>query len=138
MVINMKIVKKIITIVLLLFIVLAFINTVYANNDKDGAGGGTATRWADQSSEWWKPQPGEIEENKIIDKANVITTVIRNIGIVCAVIALMVIGIKEMTSSVEEKSIIKQALPVYILGVIMVVAITTLPSIIYNIVKGLG
>ena len=50
----------------------------------------------------------------------------------------MAIGIKEMTSSAEEKSIIKQALPVYILGVIMVVAITTLPSIIYNIVKGLG
>ena len=72
------------------------------------------TEWSGKTTGWWKPG-----------------------GIVVSVIAVMIIGIKEMTAGVEEKSVIKQALPGYILGVVMVVAITMLPTIIYRIVKGL-
>ena len=49
----------------------------------------------------------------------------------------MVIGIREMTASVEEKSIIKQSMPGYIIGAVLVMAMTTLPSIIYNAVNTL-
>ena len=85
--------------------------------------------------DWWKPTDPDIGESNYINKANIITTVIRNIGIVVSVIAIMIIGIREMTASAEEKSIIKQSMPGYILGAVMVGAISFLPSLIYNIVK---
>ena len=132
----MKRVFKITMALMIIFSLYMKFNYVYANNEK-GGGGGIPTKWTEQSVDWWTTWTNKTNDEKIIDKANVITTVIRYIGIICAVIALMVIGIKEMTSGVEEKSMLKQALPVYLLGVFMVVAITTLPTIIYNIVKGI-
>ena len=96
-----------------------------------------ASNWSNKPENWWIPS-NEIDPTPIVDRASIVTTVIRNIGIACAVIALMIIGIKEMTSSAEEKSILKQSLPSYVLGVVMIAAITILPSIIYNLVKGLG
>ena len=71
----------------------------------------------------------------LVNKASVIVAVIRNVGIVVSVIALMIIGIKAMTGSIEQKADYKKSLPGYILGVIMVIAITVLPSIIYEVVK---
>ena len=62
---------------------------------------------------------------------------IRAIGIVVSVIALIVIGIRQITASAEEKSIIKEAMPGYILGLILVVSITFLPTIIYNFMQKL-
>lgn len=95
------------------------------------------TKWSEKSTAWWKPIDASVGEDELVKKAEVIIALIRNAGIVVSVIALMIIGIKEMTAGVEEKSAIKQALPGYLLGVIMVVSITMLPSIIYRIVKGL-
>ena len=40
-----------------------------------------------------------------------------------------------MYGSVEEKSAYKEALPGYILGLIMVVAITTIPNLIYSVIN---
>ena len=112
---------------------------VEGTESSGGAGTSEWTRgksnWSDKSTDWWKPTDSDIGEKEFISKANIITTVIRNIGIVVSVIALMIIGIREMTASAEEKSIIKQAMPGYILGAIMVGAISFLPSLIYNIVK---
>ena len=74
--------------------------------------------------------------DRLTERAGKIVAIIRNIGIVVSVIALMIIGIKIMVSSAEEKSIYKQALPGYILGVLMVAAITMIPSLIYTVVSG--
>ena len=57
---------------------------------------------------------------------------IQTFGIVISILSLMLIGIRTMYGSVEEKSAYKEAMPGYILGVIMVVAITTIPNLIYN------
>lgn len=80
-------------------------------------------------------KPSTMDTSEITDRANVIVTVIRNVGIVISVVALMYIGLKTMTGSLEEKSHYKQALPGYIVGLVMVAAITLLPSIIYNAVS---
>lgn len=93
------------------------------------------------SSEWDKWSPLAADKDRELDtelnkKAGIILGVIRAIGMVVSVIILMILGIKQMTASIEEKSIIKQAMPGYILGAIMVFAITWLPSLIYNISKG--
>ena len=133
--------KKIIRIfmILIFFICVINNNNVYATQakgtDGSGGGGGGSTKWTSQSPGWWKPTEEEVGSNEISKKANVITTAIRNIGIVVAVIALMVIGIRQMTASAEEKSILKESMPGYLLGVFMVVAVTVLPSLIYEITK---
>ena len=66
-----------------------------------------------------------------------VVSVIRGIGIVVSVVSLMIIGIREVTASAEEKSIIKEAMPGYILGAIMVFVITLIPTLIYNFSQGL-
>lgn len=137
----MKKVLKITIILMIIFTLFAQINNVYAEKkselEETEKYKGYDTKWSDKSTDWWKPSDDNILEDELTKRANVITTVIRNVGIILSVIVLMIIGIKEMTASVEEKSVIKQALPGYLIGVIMVVAITTLPSIIYSLVKDL-
>ncbi len=87
----------------------------------------------DYGTNKWNPGRGG-DEPTLVNKANTILVYIRNIGIIISVIALMVIGFKTMVGSIEEKSQYKQSLPIYVLGVIMVVAVTILPSIIYEFV----
>ena len=50
----------------------------------------------------------------------------------------MIIGLKTMLGSVEEKSQYKQVLPGYILGAVMVFVITFIPTAIYDIVNSNG
>lgn len=129
----MKKVLKITIILVMIFTIFAQVSLVYADNSI----GGKSTKWSDKSTDWWKPTDPDIGQQNYINKANIITTVIRNIGIVVSVIALMIIGIREITASAEEKSIIKQSMPGYILGAVMIGAISFLPSLIYNIVKNI-
>ena len=81
-------------------------------------------------------KPDTSEMNPIFDsKVGIVLGIIRAIGILLSVGALVVIGIKEMTASVEEKSNIKKAMPGYVIGIILVATMTTLPSIIYNMIS---
>ena len=142
----MKKVLKITIILIMIFTMFAQVSVTFAAQSEgtDASGGagtsewtGGKSNWSDKSTGWWKPTDPDIGEQNFANKANIITTVIRNIGIVVSVIALMIIGIREMLASAEEKSVIKQAMPGYILGAIMVGAISFLPSLIYNIVKNI-
>ena len=86
----------------------------------------------------WNPMNKTIEgENELTLKAATVVAVIRNIGLIVALIALLIIAIRNMVASVEEKSIIKKALPGYLLGVFMVVAITWIPSTIQKFVENI-
>lgn len=125
----MKQVFKITIILILLFIGFLQTNSVYAG-DSEGTYG-----WSDKDLSYWEPKKMDIEQRDFNKRAKVVVAAVRGIGIVVAVVALIVIGIKQMTASVEEKSIIKQAMPGYILGVILVVSITFLPTIIYNFMQ---
>ena len=68
----------------------------------------------------------------IFNKTRVILGAIRNISAVVSVIALMVIGLKYIIGSAEEKANDKQTMIPYIIGCIMAVAGTTIVSFIYN------
>ncbi len=76
-------------------------------------------------------KPGTEYENKL----NKILGTIQVLGTFIAVGALMAIGIKFMLASVEEKSLLKQAMPGYVTGAIMVFAITWLPKLIYDLTQ---
>ena len=134
----MKQVFKITIILILLFIGFLQTNNVFAGDVEGTTTQGPDERtygWSDKSLDEWKPVNMDISKDEFNNRTKVVVAAIRGIGIVVAVVALMVIGIKQMTASVEEKSIIKQAMPGYILGVILVVSITFLPTIIYNFMQ---
>lgn len=126
----MKKVIRIFIVIALIIITVSQFSFVYA----DDAGGGTSLKPAD-----WDPAKYRnlADESKLDFRAKVITTTIRSVGIIVSVVTLMVIGIKEMTASAEEKSVIKQAMPGYILGAIMVFSMTVIPTLIYEWAKEL-
>ena len=96
-------------------------------------------KWSKHPDDYWNPTEEKVElgQEQIESKANVIVKAIRNIGLVVAVISLMVMGLREMFLSAEEKSKYKESLPGYLFGVVMVVAVTLLPSLIYGIMNKL-
>ena len=119
--------------IIILSIIFTVLNIFFININVTYA----TDNWTKHQIPWWQPSKlnKEVGQEEIINKANVITTAIRNIGMVVAVLALMVIGFRSMVASADEKSIIKESLPGYIVGVVMIVAVTVLPSIIYKILK---
>ena len=81
---------------------------------------------------FWKPKSsGNYSEVRKI--GGKITGFIQVIGSVFSLLALVIIGIKYMLGSAEEKADYKKTMIPYIVGCIMVFACTALPKIIYNI-----
>ncbi len=72
---------------------------------------------------------------ELAKKANYIFTVLRTIGVVLSVVILMIIGIKYMLGSVEEKANYKETLLPYIIGAFLLFAGSVLPQIIYNFMQ---
>lgn len=66
---------------------------------------------------------------------NKIITVISTIGSIVSVIVLVIIGIKYMLGSVEEKAMYKRTLMPYVIGAVLVFAASSIAGIIYSAVK---
>lgn len=69
--------------------------------------------------------------------AETVLGIIQVIGVVVAVVMLMVIGIKYMMGSIEERAEYKQTLKPYIIGAFLLFSGTTVPQLIYQIVNNL-
>ena len=96
--------KKIITFFfIIIFVIITFINTVYA---------ATAINPVLQ-------EDPEYKNKDLTNFANIIATAIRNIGIVSAVIILMILGLKYMIGSAEEKASFKKSAIPYLIGSVL-------------------
>lgn len=82
-----------------------------------------------------KYKPGSAESSKLQGKVGPILGAIRNVGVVVAVLILMVIGLKYMLGSVEEKANYKQTLFPYLIGAIVLLMGSIIPELIYNTMK---
>ena len=79
-------------------------------------------------------EPSDLgDEPKLKEKAGTILGVINVVGVVVSVVTLMVVGIKYMMGSVEEKAEYKKTMGMYLIGAFLVFSITTLPNILYKI-----
>ncbi len=67
-----------------------------------------------------------------------IATVIRNVGIIVAVVILMILGIKYMMGSAEEKSKYKETMLPYIVGAILLFAAAGIATFIETMAGSLG
>lgn len=59
--------------------------------------------------------------------------IITTIGSICSVVVLIILGIKYMMGSLEERAEYKKTLMPYVIGAVMVFAASSLVNIIYNI-----
>lgn len=85
--------------------------------------------------------PGNLQANftgdasGLVDKAGKIMGMIRNVAAIAAVIIIMVLGVKYMLGSVEEKAEYKKSFMPLIIGIILVVSATTIATFIFNMAK---
>lgn len=81
-------------------------------------------------------KPGDInasDANVVTSKAGVIFNVISTLGIITAVITIVVIGIKYMIGSVEEKAEYKKTMIPYLIGVVMIGSISGILRLIASL-----
>lgn len=93
--------------------------------------------WNPVKIDYNKYQPGNAgDSTKLQSIAGNVLRIIRNVGIVLAIIALTIIGIKYMVGSIEQKAEYKKNMIPFIIGVIILASSTTFVSIIYDVTTG--
>lgn len=67
-----------------------------------------------------------------------IVGVVRTVGIVVSVVILLVLGIKYMMGSAEEKADYKKSMIPYLVGAVLIFASTTIVGIVYDMTNSLN
>ena len=86
----------------------------------------------------YKPSIENNVANYITNTVSPIVSALKVIGIIVAAITTVVLGIKYMMGSIEEKAEYKKTMIPYIIGVILVVAITQILSIVIGLIEQLN
>lgn len=117
-----------ISMIIVILMSLIMINTSFASGIEDPIENPDAyhpgTNWGSNNT-------------RLTEIGEIIFSAIRIIGTIIAVVALMTIGLKYMFGSVEDKASYKERLVPYIIGAVMLFAITTILQIVYELVTGI-
>ena len=132
--------KKIFLMLIITFLLTNIFNQVYARSVlPDGITAGQPDSSQTQqgsSGTTINPndyKPGELNaDDSTINMANKIIGAFQAIGSIISVLALVIIGIKYMMGSVEEKAEYKKTLMYYIIGAILVFAISNISALLYD------
>lgn len=83
-------------------------------------------------------KPGSMTEvenaNHLFDIGNMVVSIVRIIASIISVVVLLILGIKYMLGSVEEKAEYKKSMMPYVIGAVLVFGITNILAIIIDIV----
>ena len=121
----------IIVIAMLILIILMFTTNTYAIGNETIKLASGVINPSD-----YKPTDLEDDDVSIVtEKANTIIDYIGVIGIIVTVATLIVLGIKYMVGSIEEKADYKKSMIPYLVGVFVFFAITQILSIVYTFVE---
>lgn len=116
MVIKMRKINKILIVFSIIILLTSILYTSLAVNPND-----------------YRPSdPTPTESREITIRVGKILGAVRNISVVVSVISLMIIGVKYMLGSVEEKANYKATMKPYIIGCILASSGTTLVSYLYT------
>ena len=118
----MKKTMKILTILLLAIVLVSFATNVFADYSA-----------IDPSK--LSPSYGSNGDGGLSKKAGKIMGMIRNVAAIAAVIIIMVLGVKYMLGSVEEKAEYKKSFIPLIIGIVLVVAATAIAAFIFNMAE---
>ncbi len=116
----MKKLVKIVTTAMMIMMIILSSTMVFAATDPSVYDGSGAT----------------IDTTKVDSFGQNIISVITTVGSLASVIVLVVLGIKYMMGSAEEKAEYKKTLMPYVLGAMLVFAASTIASIVYSIANG--
>jgi type IV secretory pathway VirB2 component (pilin) len=122
----MKKVSKIVLILVLVMILLSMATSVMAT--------GTDVKPSDMTGTL-KGDANQVNVTGITDFGNKIIKIISTIGVVVSVIVLIVLGIKYMMGSAEEKAEYKKTLMPYLIGAGLVFAASSIANIVYNFMQ---
>ena len=78
------------------------------------------------------------DTNQITSMGGRIVVIMQTVGIVVAVVVLLILGIKYMMGSAEEKADYKKSMIPYVVGAILIFAATTIVNVVYQIANGLS
>lgn len=98
---------------------------------------GTSIVFADSAFTPENLSPKYNGTNQIKDIGEKVMGIVNTAGVVIAVIVLMVLGIKYMMGSAEEKAEYKKTMIPYIIGAILIFGATTIANAVYQIANGL-
>ena len=73
--------------------------------------------------------------NDIIDLGNKVIGILQTIGTVLSVVILVILGIKYMMGSAEEKAEYKKTMIPYIMGAAFIFLAPTIANVVYNFLK---
>ena len=118
----MKKVTKILTVVLLVAMIVMFASNVFAGS-KPADVIGTIQNSANTAN---------VDTNSIANMAGKIIAYLRNAAVIMGVIIIIILGIKYMTGSVEEKAGYQKSFVPLIVGIVVVVAATSIASFLFG------
>lgn len=75
---------------------------------------------------------GTLNVDNLETVGNQIVSIIRTVGVVAAVIILMVLGIKYMMGSTEERAEYKKSMLPYLIGAVVLFAASALAQVVYQ------
>lgn len=74
----------------------------------------------------------------ITDMGGKIIGVVRTVGVLIAVVIILILGIKYMVGSAEEKADYKKSMIPYLVGAVLIFAGSTIAGIVYDMTTALG
>lgn len=83
-------------------------------------------------------ESANVDDGKIVGLGNSIIAVVRIVGVVIAVVILLILGIKYMMGSAEEKADYKKSMIPYLVGAILIFASTAIVGVVYDMAMALG
>lgn len=121
---------KLISIVLVIMIALLSISNVVlaANSTVDLSGKIDEIAKGDSS----------VTTDKLTNIGQTIVTIMQVVGIVVAVVVLLILGIKYMMGSAEEKAEYKKTMIPYLVGAVLIFASTTIVNVVYQLANNLN
>ena len=133
-----KIINKIIQILIIFIIMLNFNIKVYADAQEAPQGGSSSTATNPiTNTDFFKPDSPLVTEERLTTRVGNILGVINTAGVIVSVITLMVIGVKYMLGSVEEKAEYKKTAIMYLIGAGIIFSTTTIPNILYKLASNI-
>lgn len=126
---------KIVQIILLIIFLLGSMQNVVLALEEEGAFDGDNKRIGVIDTDKYKS--GDLTEDDYktaFEMGGTIVNVLSTVGTVIAVAGIMILGIKYMMGSIEEKAEYKKTMIPYLVGCIFIFCIPKIVSIIYGIV----
>ena len=110
-----KKVAKLLSVLAIVVVLLSVTTSAFALTPKDMQG-----------------KDGVTGTQEITDAGNAVIGILQTVGIVLSVVILIVLGIKYMMGSAEERAEYKKTLFPYLIGAVLIFGVANLTSVIYS------